>query len=156
MMKSSHLPHLPIHDSPDLEVGSPTWLRVSTRLNSRAGWAEFSAETLEKNLLLSSFRLLAAVGLRPPPPCWQLTGGHFQLPGAALWSSASVLGWVPDLSEIQHSNASPSHSRNPVQKKEVALRVPSEGLRRASPWIFHSAHLRMGPFNLFYIETNQA
>ena len=45
MMKSSHLPHLPIHDSPDLEVGSPTWLRVSTRLNSRAGWAEFSAET---------------------------------------------------------------------------------------------------------------
>ena len=87
MMKSSHLPHLPIHDSPDLEVGSPTWLRVSTRLNSRAGWAEFSAETLEKNLLLSSFRLLAAVGLRPPPPCWQLTGGHFQLPGAALWSS---------------------------------------------------------------------
>ena len=40
MMKSSHLPHLPIPDSPDLEVGSPAWLRVSTRLNSRCclGW----------------------------------------------------------------------------------------------------------------------
>ncbi|KAB0346685.1 hypothetical protein FD754_011542 [Muntiacus muntjak] len=33
---------------------------------------------------------------------------------------------------VQHSNASPSHSRSPAQKREVASRVPSEGLTRAN------------------------